>query len=179
MCTGIHGEQTIIIFGLPCWFSSLRLSGLLSCVQLNTGTSARVTRPLPVPCGGHCDTSMMSLIKGNFPAVHLCWHVVFYAPQPHLWQIAKCTSAACSHSDAPSRFLPARQSVRSSDHPCAANLAEHGRRCLPAHSLAQRLTPNMCELCFVLVQIGYSTHLLQKQTPHHGHYTALKSVFNW
>lgn len=85
MHTCMRGEQTIIIFGLPCWFSSSRSSGLLPCVvllKMEHGTSACMTQPLPLLCAGQCDTSM-SLIQGNFKpychvlsAVHLCWHVV-------------------------------------------------------------------------------------------------------
>lgn len=38
MRTCMHGEQTVIIFGLPCWFSSSQLSRLSPCVMQKWST---------------------------------------------------------------------------------------------------------------------------------------------
>lgn len=128
-------------------------------------------------------------LSSRFHAVHSRRHVVSILQNQitKLWQIAKGTSAACSHNAAPSlprwtqrtemRFLPARQFV-SSVLPCAINLAEHDEQSIhprtnPGGSLVQRPTPYMHKLCFVLVKVGRNTHLdhpspFQKQTPHTG-----------
>lgn len=49
MHTCMHGEQTTIIFGLPCHFSSSQLSGLLPCVVWLK--MERGTQPPPLLCG--------------------------------------------------------------------------------------------------------------------------------
>lgn len=149
----VHAWWTnIIIFGLPCWYSTSCLSGLLLCVvqlKMERGTSACMTAAAARFCaaiiviGARASSRVISSPVVTFarhPLVLTC----FYPTKTQLrncCRLQKGTSVACSHNAAPSlspcwtwwtelRLVPARQFV-SSVLPCATNLAEHDQQSDP------------------------------------------------
>lgn len=134
MRTCTHGEQTIIIFGLPCWFSSSRLSGLLPCVvqlKMEHGTSACMTQPASFCAAvsviwAWASSRVISSLIVTFCLPSTCADMLFLSCK--LRNCGRLQNAlerrVPTIAERSLRFLPARQFV-SSVLPCATNLAEH------------------------------------------------------
>lgn len=172
MHTCMHGEQTIIIFGVPCWFPSSRLSGLL---WAKNGAHAWHNRclfcALLIVIRARASSRVISSRIVTFLCCLLVLTCCFYPSEPNYEIVADCkmhTGVFPQRRALPPLAEPGEQrwgscqpASSSVPLPCATNLYMiNSLSQNKPRGVVQHLTTYMHKLCFVLVQMGRSTYLV-------------------